>query len=143
MLVLGRHIKGAGVAGVFAVCAIFAPSPVSALSFVQAVGFFHVVFGLLLAFTLLMFGMGLVVYFARLNTWPSHRETAIDILRWAVVMLFVLVLLVALVNFFQNHQEIALPILAFVIFVIAVIVILRLAFESKKPPEAEERRDDH
>lgn len=114
----------------------FMPSPALAFSFVQALGLFHIVFGLLLTFTLLIFGTGLVVYLARFNTWPSHREAAIVILEWGVAMLFMLVVLLAIVNFFQNHSAIALPILAFIIVVIVAIIIIKVVATPKKAAPA-------
>jgi len=119
------------------------PSPALAFSFVQALGLFHIVFGLLLTFTLLIFGTGLVVYLSRFNTWPSHREAAIVILEWGVAMLFMLVVLLAIVNFFQNHGDIALPILAFIIIVIVAIVIIRVMAAPKKSAPPNPREGGH
>lgn len=103
------------------------PQGTSALTLVQALGFFHVAVGLLLAITVMTFIVGLGIYFARLNTWPSHRDHAIIVLEWSVVMLFVLLVLVAIVNFFQKKPEIALPILAFIVVVTVAILIVRYA----------------
>ncbi|OGG80549.1 hypothetical protein A3A39_01520 [Candidatus Kaiserbacteria bacterium RIFCSPLOWO2_01_FULL_54_13] len=118
----------AAIAAMFA----FAPTSASALTFVQAIGLFHVVVGLLLAATLIIFATGVGLYIARLNTWPSHRETAIRVMEWAVTMLFVLIILIAIVNFFQRHSTIALTILAFVAIVAVAILIVRVAAQSKK-----------
>lgn len=94
-------------------------------------GFFHVAVGVLLTITILVFLTGLGIYFARLNTWPSHRDHAVIVIEWAVVMLFVLLLLVALLNFFQTKPHIALPILAFIIVVVVAITIVRYATSAK------------
>lgn len=110
-----------------ALLATFVPESASALTLVQVLGFFHVAIGLLLTITILTFIVGLGIYFARLNTWPSHRDHAIIVLEWAVVMLFVLLVLAAIVNFFQNKPEVALPILAFVVVVTVAILIVRYA----------------
>ena len=106
------------------------------MTFVQFLGLFHLFVGLYLAVTLGIFALGLFVYFARLNTWPSHRDLAIRILEWAVVMLFVLVVLLGVVQFFQNYPSIALTILVVVLVIIAAILIIRVAVGAKKkaPP---------
>jgi hypothetical protein len=111
--------------------AFLVPQSASALTLIQLMGFFHVAVGLLLTLTILVFITGLGIYFARLNTWPSHRDHAVIVIQWAVVMLFVLLLLVALVNFFQTKPEIALPILAFIIVVAVAITIVRYAASAK------------
>lgn len=112
-----------------------APENASALTFVQVVGLFHIVIGLLLTATLLVFAIGITLYVSRINTWPSHRDEAIRVLEWGVVMLFVLILLIALVNFFQRHSGIALPVLAFGIMLVVGFFVLRAIGQGKKEPK--------
>ncbi|OGG73940.1 hypothetical protein A3A40_01275 [Candidatus Kaiserbacteria bacterium RIFCSPLOWO2_01_FULL_54_20] len=110
----------------------FAPGSASALTLVQVVGLFYVAVGILVSFTLGIFVVGIGIWIARFNTWPSHRETAIRILEWAVSMLFVLILLVALVYFIQRHSVIALSILGFIAVVAMLILIAVVAAGAKK-----------
>ena len=132
------HAKTPYLVGVIgSVVVAFAPASASALTFVQVVGLFYIVVGLLLTFTLGIFITGAGVYFARLNTWPSYRDTAIKVLQWGVLMLFILILLIALVQFIQRHSATALAILG-VIFIIGVLIIIARVASSgkkKKPPE--------
>ena|SRR3989344_1489442 len=85
----------------------FVPSFASALTLVQVVQLFNIFVGLMLTAALLMFFGGLWVYFARLGTWPSHRDTAIKIMEWGVGILFVLIVILAIVQFFEKYPTIA------------------------------------
>ena len=107
------------------------PRSASAWTLVQTIGLFHIVVGLLLVFTLAIFATGVSLWIARLNTWPSYRETAIITLEWAVSMLFVLILLVALVYFIQRHSATALTILG-VVVIIGILVLTITVFAGKK-----------
>ena len=130
---------------------IFAPGSASALTLVQVVGLFYVAVGLLVSFTLGIFVVGVCIWIARFNTWPSHRESAIRILEWAVSMLFVLILLIALVYFIQRHSTVALSILAVIAIIAVLALIASVAAGAKKkkpaagargapPPGAPQRR---
>ena len=107
------------------------PRSASAWTLVQTIGLFHIVVGLLLVFTLAIFATGVSLWIARLNTWPSYRETAIITLEWAVSMLFVLILLVALVYFIQRHSATALTILG-VVVIIGILVLITSVFTGQK-----------
>lgn len=128
--------------GVFLVLALFVacvPTTVSAVTFVQALQVFNIFVGLFLTVTILVFCTGIFVYFARLGTWPSHRDQAIQILEWAVGMLFVLVVLLAIVQWFERHTEVALFILAFVILVVVFGFILYTAATGGGGKKAEKK----
>jgi hypothetical protein len=103
------------------------PAEVSAMTFVQVLQLFNIFVGIFLTATILVFCTGLFVYFARLGTWPSHRDQAIQILEWGVGMLFVLVVLLAIVQWFERHTKVALSILAFVVLMAVIIFIIRAA----------------
>ena len=128
--------RTAALASSFGLLAILAPWSTSALTLVQISGLFYVSVGILLAFTLGIFVVGIGIWIARFNTWPSHRETAIRILEWAVSMLFVLILLIALVYFIQRHSTIALSILGFIAIIAVLVLIASVAAgaKKKKPP---------
>jgi len=141
----------AAFASILGLLAIFTPGSASALTLVQVVGLFYVAVGLLVSFTLGIFVVGVCIWIARFNTWPSHRESAIRILEWAVSMLFVLILLVALVYFIQRHSAIALSVLAFIAVVAVLALIASVAAGAKKkkpaagargapPPGGQQRR---
>ncbi len=112
---------------VFAGLVACMPTIVSAMTFVQVLQLFNIFVGLFLTVTILVFCTGLFVYFARMGTWPSHRDQAIQILEWGVGMLFVLVLLLAIVQWFERHTKTATFILAFLILVVVFGFIIRAA----------------
>ncbi len=121
--------------------ALTLPGSAHALTFPQVVGLFHVAVGFILTGIVLLFVTGFSVYIARLNTWPSYRDSAIRVLEWAVVMLFMLIVVLSLVNAIQHHGEVALPILAFLIIVFVAFFIIRVFATTKKaPPRPPERR---
>lgn len=100
------------------------------MTFVQAIEFFNVCVGLLLTFTIIVFGAGIIVYIARFGTWPSHRDAAIKVLEWGVTLLFVLVILLAIVQAFEHHTAVALSILAFIILILIAWLVIWAASES-------------
>ena len=115
------------------------PDKALAMTFVQVAGVFNLFVGLFLVAIVLTFGSGVFVYFVRLDTWPSHRDTAIEVMEWGLAMLFILIVILGLVQFFQRHSGIALSILAFLLVVVVAFFILRAAAQSskkeKKPPQ--------
>jgi|SRR3989344_4778759 len=125
----------------FIVLTALFPSSASALTLTQMVGLFHVVVGILLTFTLLIFATGIGMYIARLNTWPSHRETAIRVLEWAVAMLFVLIVLITIVSLIQRHGAFALVVLAFIVIVGLALLVLRTATQGRKKKAPPSRQD--
>lgn len=114
--------------------ALMLPQSTSALTFPQVVGLFHIAVGLILTFTVLLFITAFSVYVARFNTWPSYRDHMIRVLEWAVVMLFVLLVVLSIVNAIQHHGEVTLPIIAFLIIVAVIFIAIRVFTAPKKPP---------
>lgn len=110
----------------FAFLTLFVPDAASALTIPQLLGLFHIAVGILLTITLGVFIQGVALWIARFNTWPSHRETAIRILEWAIVMLFVLLLLIAFVYFVQRHTTIAFSILSVGIIIGAIALAVKV-----------------
>ncbi len=122
----------------YAIVAALLPYTCDAFTVVQFLNLFNIFIGLYLTATLMMFGVSLIVYFARLGTWPSHRDTAVKGMEWGVAMLFVLVVLVAIVQLFERHAVIATTILALIILAAVVIAIVLSVASSKgeeKKPE--------
>lgn len=122
--------------GIGAIISLGMPQSADALTFVQVLSLFHVATGLLLTFVMLIFCTGVFVYYARLGTWPSHRDYAIKILEWSVALLSILIILLALLRFFQIYTHTALVILAVIILLVVAIFIVRGAAEAKKKPPA-------
>lgn len=111
---------------------LLVPASASALTISQIAGLFHMVFGLFIVFTFLIFGAGVSIWAARFNTWPNHRDQAIKVLQWAVGLIFILMLLVGLVQFVQRYTSIALTILAAIVIIGVLILIVRHIATKKK-----------
>lgn len=101
----------------------------------QAVGFFNVFVGLMLTAAMLTYGIGLVVWWVRLGTWPTYRTEAIKIMEWSVVILFVLVILLAIVQFFQNHPRAAGYTVSVLVLALVVWAIIVMAAKGGKKDE--------
>jgi len=114
---------------------LLVPEGAMALTLIQAVSIFNLFVGLFLVATLIVFGSGAFVYFTRLGTWPSHRDTAIKVLEWGLAMLFVLVVLLGIVQFFQRYPRQSLFVVAVVIILAIAIFIVRTAAGKKKEEE--------
>ena len=115
---------------------LLSPVIVSAQTLTQAVGLFNVFVGLMVTGALLTYGIGFVIWFVRLGTWPTYRTEAIKIMEWSVVILFVLVLLLGIVQYVQNHPRAAGYLAAIVVGAIVVWIVVYLASrpaEKKKP----------
>lgn len=112
------------------------PEPASAVTLVQVFGVFHLFVGLFVTATFFVFVTGVFVYFSRLGTWPTHRDTAIEVMEWGIVMMFVLLVILGLVKFFQHHSAVALLLLGFIVIVAVAFFLIRAAAgggEKKKP----------
>lgn len=126
-------------ASLFVFATALLPEDASAVTLVQVVGFFHLFVGLFVVAIFFTFVVGAWGYFARLGTWPTYRDTSIEILEWAITMLFVLLVILGLVQFFQSHSSTALLILAVVLVVAIAFFVFRVALgggEKKKKDTA-------
>ena len=115
---------------------LLTPVIASAQTFTQAVGLFNVFVGLMVTGALLTYGIGFVIWFVRLGTWPTYRTEGIKIMEWSVVILFVLVLLLGIVQYVQKHPRAAGYLVAIVLGAIVVWIVVYLASrpaEKKKP----------
>jgi len=102
----------------------------AANSVTKALGVFNVFVGLMLTAALLIYGVGFVVWLVRLGTWPTYRTEGIKIMEWAVVVLFVLVVLLAIVQFLQYHPRQAGIVGSFIVAILIVWMIVYLATHS-------------
>lgn len=85
------------------------------LTLPQFLGLFNIIAGLMLTLSILLLGAGIIMWFARLGTTSTYRGEAIDVMMWAVGILFTLILMLLLVRFIQDHTANAMYILGFII----------------------------
>ena len=81
----------------------------------QVVGLFNVFVGLMLTVSMLLMGAGILMWGVRLGTWPTYRTEAIDLMEWAVGILFTLILLLLVSQFVQQHTAAAVSVLGIVV----------------------------
>ncbi len=114
------------------------PGTVSALTLVQVAELFNIFVGLMLAMALLVFSGGLFVYFSRLGTWPSHRDTGIKIMEWGVGILFVLIVILAIVQFFEKYPRVS----SIIVGGIVLLAVGYFAFTVARK-SAEDKKKEH
>src|SRR3989344_2853341 len=111
------------------------------MAIAHTVGLFNVFVGLMLVASILLLGFGVVLWSIRLGTSPSYRDTAIDIMKWAVAVLFVLVVLLAIAQVVQAHTTELLFALGALITALAVYFLAsELMGGSGEKKEKEEER---
>lgn len=104
----------------------------------QFVGLFNIFVGLLLTLAFLLMGAASVMWVVRLGTTPTYRDEAIDLMQWAVAILFVLVLLLLVVQFVQRHTATAVYVAGFFIIGLALWAVIWAYRESAKGGGGEE-----
>lgn len=105
----------------------------------RVAGIFNIFVGLMLTAALLTYGVGVIMWWIRLGSWPSYRTTAIRILEWAVATLFVLIVLLGIVQFFQKHPTAASYVLSAIVLVLIIwAVVYLMAHSGGKKEEKEE-----
>ncbi len=121
--------------------ALAVPFPAHAEILSKAVGIFNIFVGLMLTTAIVTYAVGLIQWACRLGSWPSYRTVAIKVMEWAVVILFVLVVLLTIVQFIQNNAESARYVLSVLAVLIAIgvgVVVVAQSGASAKPPSPEE-----
>ncbi len=113
------------------------PLAADALGAVKVAGVFNIFVGFMLTAAILVYGIGFVVWVTRLHTWPTYRDDGVKILEWAVIILFILLVIMILVRFFQQNTALAMSILA----TIVLAVILWLVIKSLAAPK--EKKEEH
>lgn len=68
------------------------------------VALFNIIVGLMLVTAVLFMTGGIMLWYVRLGTFPTYRDTAIDMMQWAVAILFVLAVLLGVAQFVQTHM---------------------------------------
>ena len=119
-----------------AVLLLALPFQASAEVVVQAVSLFNIFVGLMLVAALLTYGLGFTMWITRLGTWPSNRTEGIKVMEWAVVILFVLVVILMIVQFFRDHPTTATYVVA--VLVLALVGWGLLTFIKKSGEKKEE-----
>ena len=102
----------------------------AAESLTQAVGLFNIFVGLMLVASLLAYGISFVVWVTRLGNWPSYRTTAIHIGEWAIVIIFVLVVMLMIVQFFRDHPHTAAVITGTLVVLLVFGIVMYLTIIS-------------
>lgn len=79
------------------------------------IALFNIIVGLMLVLSILFMGGGLMLWYVRLGTSPTYRDEAIDLMRWGVSILFVLVVLLGVAQYVQTHMAISMLVIGAVI----------------------------
>jgi hypothetical protein len=66
-------------------------------------GVFNIFAGLMLVAAVLLMGTGAVLWIVRLGTYPTYRDEAIELMKWAVTVLFVLIVLLVVARIVQHY----------------------------------------
>jgi hypothetical protein len=112
---------------------LLAPSVCFAQTLSAWVGLFNIMVGLMLVAAFLFYGAGLIVWAVRLNTFPTNRDFAIELLQWAVTILFVLIILLFIVQFTQDHARDVLIVLGIlVVFFVTKLVLSSTGSSGEK-----------
>jgi hypothetical protein len=104
----------------------------------QVLGFFNLLVGFMLVASLLFFIGGFIMYLIRLGTWPTYRDTAIELMEWGVSILFTVIVLLTIQQFLLSHLLVAVSVVSMVIIVGVVWIIAKdvvTAEPAKKPEE--------
>ncbi|MBI5645031.1 hypothetical protein HY970_02925 [Candidatus Kaiserbacteria bacterium] len=99
------------------------------------IGIFNIFVGLMLVASLLFMGAGLVLWWVRLGAWPSYRNDAIDIMKWGVTIMFVLVVLLGIAQLVNRHTAAFMLILGTAIVLAVVFFGVKLFMESRGEEE--------
>ena len=107
------------------------------MTLVTIAGVFNILVGLMLVAAVLLMGTGIALWFARLGTWPTYRDDAIALMRWAVVVLFVLIVLLVVVKLVQAYPKATAFLIGVVFFAIVAWLVVNTFTEAE--PKKEER----
>src|SRR3989338_4533095 len=118
---------------VIAVSAAFLPTAASAMSLVQFFGFLNIFVGIFLTLALILYGAAFIVYTTRFGC-PNRMES-LDLIEWALSILFVLIVVLGVVQYFQRHPANMAYIIGTIVFVIVLWLII-YAYSGGKKKEA-------
>jgi len=123
------------VAGTIALssAALLVPMSAAAQTLGKVLSLFNIFVGMMLAFSLVVYAVGFVIWVTRLGTWPTYRTEGIKITEWSVAMLFTLFLLLLVVQFFRDHPARGAAIVALIVIIgVAWLVINQATHKEKK-----------
>lgn len=84
---------------------------------------FNIVVGLMLSAAVLAMVGGLGLWYVRLGTWPTYRDTAIEMMQWGVAILFVLVVLLGVAQYVQTHMALSMMIVGAILAAIVAYFV--------------------
>ncbi len=95
------------------------------MDFTPIISLFNIIVGLMLVLSILFMSGGLMLWYVRLGTYPTYREDTITMMKWAVSILFVLVVLLGVAQYVQTHMATAM-----LIFGVVIAAVLAYAVGS-------------
>lgn len=116
-------------------CVLLVPSAASAQALSDVAGLFNIMVGLMIVIAFLCFFGGAGMWFLRLGTYPTYRDEAINLMQWAVAILFTLAILLAVVRFVQTNAALA-------SFLVGVVIVIAVAFLIVKLSQAKGADED-
>lgn len=105
----------------------------------QVLAFLNLFAGVMLTLALVLFLGGFIMYLVRLGTWPTYREEAIELMKWGVTTLFVLVVILGVQQFLMRHLMVAVTIGALILIYIVAWAFMQTV-EPERPANGTNRR---
>lgn len=106
--------------------------PASGMTLVKFFGFLNVFVGIFLTLAIILYGAAFIIYVTRFGC-PNRMES-LDLIEWALSILFVLIVVLGIVQYFQRHPANMLYIIGTIVFVLAVgLIIYAYSGGAKKP----------
>ena len=115
-----------------AVAVALLPGTASAMTLVQFFGFLNIFVGLFLTLALILYGAAVIIYVTRFGC-PNRMES-LDLIEWALTILFVLIVVLGVVQYFQSHPANMMYIIGAIVFLLIVgLIIYAYSGGEKKP----------
>ena len=115
-----------------AVAVALLPGTASAMTLVQFFGFLNIFVGLFLTLALILYGAAVIIYVTRFGC-PNRMES-LDLIEWALTILFVLIVVLGVVQYFQSHPANMMYIIGVIVFLLIVgLIIYAYSGGEKKP----------
>ena len=105
-----------------AVAVALLPGTASAMTLVQFFGFLNIFVGLFLTLALILYGAAVIIYVTRFGC-PNRMES-LDLIEWALTILFVLIVVLGVVQYFQSHPANMMYIIGVIVFLLIVGLII-------------------
>lgn len=106
--------------------------PASGMALVKFFGFLNVFVGLFLTLAIILYGAAVIIYFTRFGN--PNRAESLDLVEWALSILFVLIVVLGVVQYFQRHPANMVYVIGIIVFVLAVgLIIYAYSGGAKKP----------